>query len=714
MLVCTVCVKGSGGVCGDVLHGVEVDADLDVAVGHDEGSAAKVMYAAILIGDNNIAGGVGILVEAPYGDLQLYACAGLADCHAVTGCGNVEPAVGAVGSVKIDVAVDVEFDADTDREVRHGEGAVSSYRNGDAGVAGLEYGGNVVEVCAVGAAGDLHLCTNIGRACFLSVNGNAQVAFLGHDLGNAEYGTGGGLDGGNDGNGAVGHGEGVLFYVNGLVEVVVVDSQILHGVVCIGSDAESDSVTGLCGADLGVADLGDDLGIGSVNIDVVALVGVIVGVNLEGSAYSDGEGGHYELTVLNCHGVSVLVVGDSDGVEHEAGCRNGLYSDQAACGGRADNCAVDHCADSAVGRSVNSDLGDDSLREGDIDAYGEGGHHELVALNSDGSVGVADLGDADLRESIAGVGGGYYLDSLAGNGGICHVTVHNQGEVAVGGSLADQVIGGRATDDSGGRAGAGAGSDGGAGGYQTGHGYVQHFAYKEVTKIGSVIQCLYLPFNSIVVQTVVRADDVVCTVTAAHHVSHDGGVIGTCNSGVGGGQNESLASGNGVEAGQIVELEDLVGIGLVAQAPVIVDTGNSLAGLDGVVYQIVAGIVTGGNGGGCTGNGTGSTGNSACHRRGSGGSGCAYAAAFKIGGSCIGYRQNYLGAYAHLAELCLTGKTIEGHDQVFVGIEVHTDVLTQLQNCVTAVKGNGGDLCVGRCGSSKCGAQGNQHDHCQQ
>ncbi len=563
-----------------------------IAVRHDELiGISQSVGAAVCVGEDNSVGRLAA-AETPDIDLKLNACAAAVNRHAGVDSGNIEEAVGSVGAVEHYIVIDIELDSHVDCEVRHYEGAVIRNGNGYAAVADLGDKYDVVIECLGGCTLYLDGLADLCGGDFLAVNkgleGTLGVVYL-VDL---KCCIGGGLDNCNHGDGAVRHGEAHLVHGHGLCEVLSVDNERFKSVVLLGSYGESDAVALLCVLYRAVTDLCGDGRIGNVGVDSVAGAGLVVGVNLEDRSYGDCEVRHCELAALYSDGIDIVIISNSDVVKHEAVCRSGLDGNLSTGVCLGDGGVVDHCYCDAVYCAVNSDLVLLGLLEGYADYCGVCGHDEAVVCNSRARVRIADLDNLDGVNCITGVRSAHDADGLAGGCGLDALAVDLQIEAAVCRGLADEVIVAGGVDRAGGR-GVAVGVDRGGRGYNAGDRDVESLANAEVGEIGSVVECLQHSLRACVVQAVVGADNVVCALTGCHGVCHDGGVAHACNAGAGGGQEQSLADLDGVNAAEAVELYDLIGVGLVAQAHVGVDLADGVAALNRVCNQVICNTIAG-------------------------------------------------------------------------------------------------------------------------
>ena len=691
---------------------VEVDAHSDVAVRHDEGVPVERVGAAVSIGDDDIAGGHSFS-DARDIDLELNACAAAGDLLTVDDGGNIEPAVAAVGGIKHNIVIDVELDADGYGEVRHGEGhLVLVERDRDAAVAGHGYIGDVIVERLGGASLDLDGLADLCALYFLAVNRSLEGTLGVVDLLYCEGGLCSRLHDCDNRDGLIRHYEAHLVELSRLGEVRIVDLDRLDGVIRVGSYLKSNGLTGLCGGDDSAADLCGDLGVADIGIDVAAHAGLIIGIDLEGCGHGHREVRHCELAVLDCDRIAVVIICNSYIVEHEAGSGSGLDNDLSAGISLVDTHIVDHRRNAAVGGRVNGDSGLHSLLEGHADGDGVRGHDKAVVGDGDCGSCIADLDDLDGFDCIAGIRGADDADELTGGSGLDALAVHLQVEVAVGGILADKVVVAGVADRTGRSGAAGrAAADGGVGRNDARNRDIQRLTHAEQTHVASVVEGLQLCEVAVVIQTVAADDDVVRALTGFHGVRHDGGVGRAGNTGRNDGQDQRLTGLYRVDVSEVVELDYLILIGLVAQTHVGVDAADGLALLDGICDQIVGDMIAGrqiAHGAG------GETGAGGCTCGVVAGAGDCGSTACKSRRCRIGYGQDDLCSDRELSELALIGHTVEGHDQIFIGIIVYTVLLADAENCVSAADRHGCDLRVGGCGNRKHRAQRYQHDERQQ
>ncbi len=696
-------------VCGmpHKLDGLlEVHAHAHVAVGHDEFVGVdKGVAAAVGVIEGDGAGGVSVL-DAPGVHVQLHACAAACDDSAAVSR-DVERAERAVCAVEHNAVVNVELDVDVDGVIGHGEGVALAEVDDGAAVADLGDSGEVV-VISLGRAA-LHLDGLSGRCGgdLLAVNRDLHLAVgVLRDV-DGEFRAGSGLDHGDDGDGTVRHVKAHLVKCDGLAEVVGVDLDGLENIVGVRRDGESDALAGLCIFGHAVADLCGDGGVSDVGEYPAALCGVIVGVDLELRRDRYGEVGHGELAVFHCHGVTVVIICDPYIVEHEACRRGGLHGDLRAGVCLADGGVIDHGDDAAVGGFVDRDLGLLCLLEGDADDGRVGGHDKAVVGDGRGGGGVADLGDLYRIDRVARVGNGDDADDLTCGSGLDALAADLKVKAAVFWRLADEVIVAGAADRAGGRAAAGrAAGDVVADGHNAGNGYVQKLTHAERAEVRPVVERLEHCLCAVVVQTVIRADDVVSALTGAHGVRHDCGVGRARERGVGRGQKKGLSGLNGVDAAEVIELDDLVFIRLVAQSPSGVDTADGLALLDGVGGEVVRHVVAGGQRGDRAGRETAGGRAGDCRAGRSG----RNAALCERSRRLIADGQAELRADGDVVECAVAREAVELHDQVFIGIEIYTLRLTDAENRVSLCDGHSGDLRVGGCSRGKHREQGNEHN----
>ncbi len=273
--------------------------------------------------------------------------------------------------------------------------------------------------------------------------------------------------------------------------------------------------------------------------------------------------------------------------------------------------------------------------------------------------------------------------------------------------LADEVIVAGGVDRAVGDCGAGGGVGGGAGGHNAGNGYVQRLADAEHAEIRPVIERLEHRLRAAVIQTVIAANDVIGTLAGAHGVRHNGGVGRAGKTGVGRGQDQRLAHPNAADGAEVVELDDLVFIRLIAQTPSAVDAADSFAARNDVAGEVVRHAVAGGQRGDSAGRETAA--GRAAGDGGAGRGGCGRAVG-KCRRRLIADRQTDLRADSNFAEGALAREAVELHDQVFIGIEIYPLRLADAENRVSLCDGHGCDLRVGRCSRCKRREQGNEHN----
>ncbi len=244
--------------------------------------------------------------------------------------------------------VDIELHADIDRIIGHGKGVALAEVDDRAAVADLGDVAEIVVISLGGACLYLYGLSRRGRGNLLAVDRYLDIAVgIFHNV----YGklrVGGGLDYSDNGDGCIRHGKAHLVERNGLGEVVVVDLDGLKDIVAVGHDLKSDAVAFLCILRDGAANLRGDGGVGDIGENPVALAVVIASIDLERRRDGHGEVGHGELAVLHRHSVAVVVIGDADIVEHEAGGGRGLDGDLRAGIRLAHGCIVNHSDDAAV------------------------------------------------------------------------------------------------------------------------------------------------------------------------------------------------------------------------------------------------------------------------------------------------------------------------------------------------------------------------------
>ena len=189
---------------------------------------------------------------------------------------------------------------------------------------------------------------------------------------------------------------------------------------------------------------------------------------------------------------------------------------------------------------------------------------------------------------------------------------------------------------------------------------------------------------------------------------HDGGVGRPGEAGVRRRQGQRLAHLNGVDVSELVELHDLIFIGLVAQPHRGVYAADGVAALHLIGDQIVSHAVPAGQAA------DGAAGEACAGRACAGRAGHGGRAARKRGGSRVGNGQNYLLSDRQLAELAFVSDAVELHDKILISVVIYTMSLADLQYRVSAGKRNGCDLRVGGGGNREHRAQRHKHDDCHQ
>ena len=249
------------------------------------------------------------------------------------------------------------------------------------------------------------------------------------------------------------------------------------------------------------------------------------------------------------------------------------------------------------------------------------------------------------------------------------------------------------------------------------YGYVQYLTNLECTQIVLVVYCLEKLSICLVVHLVSGSNYSVYGLTGLHGVIHNG----VCNAVTGqylvNRQKNGLSNAQIIHIGELVELENKVGIGLVIDVAGLVYADNGISGLDGVGDDIAVhgvaqsnvlciadcGVAVSGSSGahvgaadsaGHTGDGTRNT--------------CG--AEPGQGGSGVGRNRNdYLAAYGHSGKVIFVADAVQCHYEHLVGIIVYTVACTKAGNRIAGIECI---YCHGRLGKS-CGGHHGCENHNQ-